>query len=282
MRKLAGTIFFMGILALPGVAKAAFFDDSGSKWWMNNNNWEVFTQMDPGGRIEMTDTGNNLVLGNAPGWNSGWSDGYLGDRGYVSKWGLSLNADFEATVDYHVGYHGGNWAGLAFAVAYSLPGDGSPRWAATSIGWDGRWNDLEHYRFYYLDFETRNGFLGTDSDETHIFNNLVNGFLKAKYEAGTDTFMLEAFRYNVAGNEPVGSFTLTNLKTNLNSTGVNSLRIGLLGGTGGADFSDGENYFTNFSVNKGTITPEPASMLLFGLGGVSLVFFRKLKRRKVA
>jgi hypothetical protein len=31
-----------------------------------------------------------------------------------------------------------------------------------------------------------------------------------------------------------------------------------------------------------TVTPEPASMLLFGLGGVSLGFFRRLKRKKIA
>jgi hypothetical protein len=30
------------------------------------------------------------------------------------------------------------------------------------------------------------------------------------------------------------------------------------------------------------VTPEPASMLLFGLGGISLGFFRRLKRKKIA
>jgi hypothetical protein len=86
--------FLIGVLILPSAAKAVFFDDSGGKWWMDNNNWEVFTQMDPDGRIEMTDTGNNLVLGNIPSWNSGWTDGYTGDSGYISKWGkVTLFAD---------------------------------------------------------------------------------------------------------------------------------------------------------------------------------------------
>jgi hypothetical protein len=39
----------------------------------------------------------------------------------------------------------------------------------------------------------------------------------------------------------------------------------------------------NMRINESTsVTPEPASMLLFGLGGVSLGFFHRLKRKKVA
>jgi hypothetical protein len=39
---------------------------------------------------------------------------------------------------------------------------------------------------------------------------------------------------------------------------------------------------TTLELTGTSVTPEPASMLLFGLGGVSLGFFRKLKRKKVA
>lgn len=47
------------------------------------------------------------------------------------------------------------------------------------------------------------------------------------------------------------------------------------------------NYWTSNSpttleLASTSVTPEPASMLLFGLGGVSLGFFRRLKRKKVA
>ncbi|MFH1776252.1 MAG: PEP-CTERM sorting domain-containing protein [Candidatus Omnitrophota bacterium] len=45
------------------------------------------------------------------------------------------------------------------------------------------------------------------------------------------------------------------------------------------------NYWTSnypTTLELASVTPEPASMLLFGLGGVSFGFFRRLKRKKVA
>ncbi len=39
---------------------------------------------------------------------------------------------------------------------------------------------------------------------------------------------------------------------------------------------------TTLELVHTSVTPEPASMLLFGLGGISLGFFRRLKRKKVA
>jgi hypothetical protein len=273
---MVAVLFVIAGLSAPSIARANFFDDSNGKWWMDKDNWEVFTPMDPGGRIEMMESGNNLVMNYAPGWAAGWTDGYEGDNGYVSKWGLSLNNDFETTVDYHVGYKGNKWAGLDFAVGYYVEGESLPRLAGTSVGWDG----TPHNQFYYLDFLTKNGFQGADIYNSTNSPDYVDGYMRAKYDAGTDTFRLDAFLYNDGAISPLGNLTFNNLKTTLNNAGADSLHVALLGATSGADFSDGQVYFTKFNLNQGTVTPEPLSCLLFLLGAGAFVGGRRLGKKR--
>jgi hypothetical protein len=293
MKKLAVIILLMGILVLPAVAHASFFDDSGEKWWMNQNQWDMLFQ-DPEGRTNLQDTSNRLELTTT----SGWSTGEEINRGYVSKWAFDTSHDFEFQVNFHYSHIGqrindegtinmGLW-GSDNSIQDPMQG---ANWQQTFIDnftsgsldshmqtvWMSARNSFsEEYLNHYGFLEERT-FRGINS-ETFWGRNNLEGLLRMNYNAEQDLLKVWAYEKFGPGDADLYYSSHSNY-TGFKEENFDTFRVFLGGNSEGAALASGEAYLYNFQVKSGTmVTPEPISSALFLFGGGALVGFKRLRK----
>lgn len=291
-------IMLVCFLVLPAIARASFFDDSGGKWWMNQDQWGMFYALDPEGRTNLQDVNNRLELTAA---NGGWTDGYAADRDYISKWGFDTSHDFEFQTNFHYSHVGQvrsdrgtiGMGVMGFANSMQDPMQ-DPNWQQglttedlanlnrhLQAAWISAKNSVTPTGFNYYGFYAERSILSTESD-TSLGRTYPEGLFWAKYNAEQDSLSVKAYEKFGPGDtdlyNPVSS-TYTGLRDFYN---IDKLRVSLGGTSDGAGLAGGEAYLYNFQVNSGTMTPEPVSSILFLLGAGALGSRSLLRKRRKA
>lgn len=261
-------------------AAAAFFDDEGgSKWWMAADQWQEFTYLDPFDKIVVEEAGDTLQFRNADPYADGWEQGT--DPGYengayaegilVSKWALSLAEDFEFTAGYHYSYtnnrNKSDEGGLGLGLVYLDPAPTEGLYRNIYLGAENRVDPLLTNHNYFLG---ESSLIGDEEELTpRPLRSFFDGTIKAEYDAATGDLDLIAYE----NGAEAARITEQDIRSQLD--GITSyLFVYFDGGSDGAALKAGDAYISDFDIQlgKAVVTPEPASMLLFGLGGAALAF----------
>lgn len=187
---------------------------------------------------------------------------------YVSNLQINFMNDFDITVQGYDAYTGANRAALEFGLFNYGGATTSTVYAYESLSNLGADKMLD------------SGIRG--SAITPVINSAnrdaANGWGKIWYESSADTLQMGFY-----DGDPNGGGTLLNssIYNNFNALySPGAMRVYLAGLTYVAPVGDGQMYYDNFSVNvNAPPVPEPASLLLFGVAGLVIVF---LKRKKTA
>lgn len=261
MKKLSAALLLISLVALPGIAKASFFD-SGA-WYMNASQWEQVGVLDAENRSRFEDGFDNLNwLANAP------AEGNPASRTLASKWAFDLNQDFSFTVQYqysHVGTFAGDEGGIELGLINPIVGETSRKRIKAS-------------NYYVMNQETLQPVNVNLYERTllePIARNNPNGTFFADYNAAADVLRLATVD---ALTGPVEE-TFLNVKSNL---GASDLRVYFAGSSNLSTLGPNEAYFRGFTVNGGTMTPEPVSSALFLSGGLVFASRRLFRRNKKA
>lgn len=263
--KILGLLMVLNLLIAAKPCRADFFD--GGPWYMAKNQWELFDAWDPEGRGQLTDANDRL------NWitETGWTDNYDAFRAYGSRWAFDLSDDFEFTIGFHydhTGNHDTDEGELQMGLVWfndSYPTHAFSIAASNVVErWDGK--NLSNKNVFFASMETPE----TKTDSWWR-RNANDGMLYARYESSNDRLQFQTLE----DNEATGGAQYSGLKQEL---GLNQLRVYLAGWSEGAGLVNGDAYFYNFEVHKGTIVPEPVSSILFVIGGAVFTFRRK--RRK--
>lgn len=263
-------LVLLSFIMIPGIAGADFFN--GGPWYMESDWWGLYEDDDPEGRTGLAEVGDNLEFT----VDDEWTDRYGAIRSYSSEWAFKLDDDFEFSVDFHydhIGTSKNDEAGVMIGLRYFAEGETDPY--TIGIGADNWWSsEGGHQRGYFLD--------------TNIYGSEINSWWKrsendgrfyVSYDVKDDRLTVTAFDWD--SSEESYSFAGANRYAGLkNDVGLEHLGVFLGGWSDGADLDSGEAYLTNFQVTKGTMIPEPASTVLFLVGGISLAAARLRKRRK--
>jgi hypothetical protein len=252
------------VVCVPQAARAEFFDDSGGKWWMNQDQWQMMhpeavdqwgepypVVVDQNDRLEYTFPNPNGAIGSY--------------NGYKSTWQLNLTQDFELSVGFHLADSVSPLENRIQLVLGWQP-------AATLLPQFGaRAEVANHYTW------------GSESQACAITDGIyfgtggmwssTDGVIAAQYYASQDRLHMVA----TGTNNEVFSGDMYGLRT---VTGFDSLNVGLEGGGIVGAFTGDQAYFKNFNLIQGTpiTTPEPVSSALFLLGGGALMAYRIHRR----
>ena len=159
-RKFVIALMVIGCLAMPGIARAAFFD--GGPWYMDFDDWWVEVIDEEGDAVGQTDLydggGDNRLH-----WTTGvgWTDHSIGDRSFASKWTFPLNQDFEFSVDYYYDHEGSSdndEAGIELSLYYMEggPAPGEEPDVLFSLGAVNQYNGSDNRNIYSSVYETSN------------------------------------------------------------------------------------------------------------------------------
>ncbi len=239
-----------------------------SNWYWDQSQWN--TALTDASVSNLARTGERL------NWvTSGWNDGTSKYGVYSSKWGLKLNQDFEFYAAYrydHTGQFANDQGAIAMGVYSWKQGALNPAFSsqigANNFVFEVN-QELINKSIYWAETKTANGFSQQSFDER--FSN--QGLTYASYNASTDSLIFLALEQD-AGNWVVRHGAGYQGLQTLNLSDVN---VYFSGWSQGANLNCGDAYFENFTVVKGNITPEPASMLLFSIGGLALGVLRRKK-----
>ncbi len=175
-----------------------------------------------------------------------------------------------------------------FAIEYYTP-DATLAQGPTGVGID--------VRFYYNDGPATNGFAtpGTMFYDSGWFYNLMgntgaggnNGYNVVTYSSFTGDFPVGGLPLNLPGNNLTFTITFTGLNA------FNQVFLPLATNTPGISYGDywmqnGSGAWTLMSTNAAdanlvvdfSATPEPSTVALVTLGGMALVGFNKLRRKR--
>jgi hypothetical protein len=262
---------FAVFMLSPGIAGAAFFDDSGGKWYMNLDDWWELRDIEdvPGVTPNLIDSDDKLNWTVSPAWTGGDES----SRIYTSKWGFSPEEDFACNVDFHYDHTGTSEydeAGVMFGLYCFADGETEDPYTIM-VGAGNWWLGAESADKYGSYAELPAGTSEDDWDRTSDEGRLSINYNSTGHYV---TVMCEnkiGEEYTVAGGTLYGG---------LDGMEVDQLGAFVGGWSEGAALGTGEAYLTNFEVTQGTMTPEPASVVLFLVGGISLAAARLRKRRK--
>jgi hypothetical protein len=187
--------------------------------------------------------------------------------GLIMKWNgirdsglLGSEMTFEANQDFEVSASWSKFAVDGTRNNYVAP----PPAMGFQIGAVGTGGD---YVFLEQKFENNEAeFLSLNN---HGVSNVIQTANPDPYNTGTFTIKRQGSTVSTYWND--------NLVQSYPDSITGEVRFLLSGYSGSQDYQlDGKWSSVSYKV-----TPEPASMLLFGLGGASLVLFRKSKRKKI-
>jgi len=273
-KKIVIALVIIGFLSVPGIARAAFFD--GGPWYMDSSWWVDYSDGNPpSGTAELVDTPSNDRLD----WlTSGWTSGEDVFRAKVSKWAFVLNKDFEFAVGFHYDHTGAyntDEGGIEMGLYYfDDPSSSEPShtFSIAADNWVSDWGSgLSNKNVFWSSMELPNQEADSWWERTK-----VDGLLWAQYDASEDELRFAALENTGSGYDVVGGAEYDNLKSEL---GISQLGVYLGGWSEGAGLASGKAYLEDFNVNKGTITPEPVSSILFLVGAAPLAYFRYRKKK---
>jgi hypothetical protein len=277
MKKLEVIVLLMGILVLPAVAHASFFDDSGEKWWMNQDQWVQYPGYDPQGRIVVEEVMDNLQFRNSAAYASGWTDGAEPQGVAASKWQLSLEENFAFSVNYHYSYEGGSHrddeGDVTVDLGYFPSGAVTPKF----VTWEAA-NEVNNLNLNNTNVLRGSADFNSNGDvEMKVARNSFDGTISAAYDASTGELDFVA-EDGIPGTTE-WHLPVRDIKSVVGGE-TDSLFIALTGGSDGAALAPGHAYFSNFNLQSGKIvTPEPISSALFLLGAGALAGARRLRKK---
>ncbi|MCX7927462.1 MAG: hypothetical protein N2606_04925 [Candidatus Omnitrophica bacterium] len=253
------------IILISQSAYARFFDDeSGTKWWMNPNQWQYLSSSEEVQTVENFDDDRLDVL-SKPSTKRGFAV-------FGSKWMLDLNNDFDLSIQYHYGHKGmqSDDEGYVVMGLYRFTDDADNPLSAQIAAGNIMFSFFPTTPINFDIISADSSLPQTRSALWRRFSS--DGILSMHYDSISNNLVM----YSIEGDEqfPMGIFTVENLRDVSNYFGV------FLGGSAnkGASLEMGDAYLKNFNM-RGTITPEPVSSALFlvGAGAFGVVCLRKKK-----
>jgi hypothetical protein len=261
-------LVLLSFVMVPGIAGAAFFD--GDPWYMDTDWWELMPEESPPGVTpSLFDADDRLNWTVSPAWTGGDDASMI----YASKWGLSPEDDFAVNVDFYYDHEGAlanDEAGVALGLYCFADGETVDPYIIT-VGAENWWLGTENANKYGSQAELPAGPSWDDWDRMSDEGRLSINYNSTGHYV---TVMCEdkiGDEYTTVGGTLYGG---------LDGMDVDHLGVFLGGWSDGAALGTGDAYLTNFQVTQGTVTPEPASVVLFLVGGASLAMARLRKRRK--
>ena len=260
MKKVVFSIIMMivMIVLMPLSSHAATYTDDFNDTTMNPALWTAsgnyYMPTNTGGVGPFTFTEHDGVLNFASN-DSGLAFG--GRKKYDSTWTVDFNNDFE------------------FFVQYNTPSFASPNPANGSLEiglHNGGANEFELWSGAYNN-GTANVFDARIDDITNPTNALRpdSGVIGINYIRATDTL-------GFIGGDGINNTTYAQINGFTSTYGFQNLRVYLEGDSDQANFNANFDNFRFQSPNPVTPVPEPATMVLFGIGSAAMAFVRKKKR----
>ena len=249
------------------MANAAYWmDDNFSQAGMDTSKWEA--QGAAGPETVLEERGDGTLSWYTTGTVSSHTE-----KQYFSTWAFNAGNDFQFQVDAYYGHTGGSRSSLLMGIASNQTAQGINVFAAAE---GNSTSGITNYHALY--FENLYGtFESTDDGVSHNFDRVR---LTATYDKDTNILNYKMVPLDTQWDVLPGSYE-ANMTTSLNDYG-NSWRV-MLGGSiePGAQLNYGEAYFNDFKVSGSTVTPEPASFLLFGIGSTVLMLWRKKRKIQI-
>lgn len=253
MKKILLAFVIVVVSVFPSLAKASWVDDNFDDNSINSSLWTtmMLENEDGGAKDNLSFFEQNQRLE----WITGsqWMDNSDASGGYISKWALALDQDFAVAVDFHYDHtaafpsdEGGVFLGLASSDLSYMVG----------ISARNRGGDAGGLIYQ----------VGGSIPEYNWARTLLSGQLFARWYRGGDRLYLGASEEDPFIVKGIGSL------------GINELKIGLMGWSGGAKLNGYDAYLDNFTAT-GHITPEPVSCALFLVGGGVMLAGRSLKKK---
>lgn len=260
-------------------ARADFFDDSNGAWWMAPDQWEIYDEPQ-NSFLSSHDSASGLAF-SAESVSPGAED----TLGYVSRWTIDLNHDFNLDIRMNYNYSSYNSDnGLRLGLSF------------VSSDWDpssGSMDSLEYEYNKSLDTEiTYIYIMGTQipvlkygvTSLTHSAAGDTESFLSNSapyaplgfnidYDADSDTMY---FDYLGMGASGVPESVLSGARETF--FGEDQTKLMISAWTMGEDFSYGQLRVERMTLNA-VMAPEPVSSVLFCLGGIVLGVLRRRKFR---
>lgn len=266
---------FMVLFIISGFAHAQTADDFNDNS-MNASLWSLTSSLspvfDPESRMTVQETDGVLQF-----TSQGWDDDQEASAGYVSSYELSLFSDFNFSLEYHYSHTGStNYdnAGINAGLIYF---DNSGGLNYVMGGPENYTMDDTHLHEDHYSININ--WFGVETDQT-MNRTATDGRLEASYDSSADELYLAVWENLGADSasdwQVVADDSLTGAKT----SGVDAVQLALVGWSEGGALAEGEAYFDNFSLNCGTVTPEPLGCSLFALGSIALAVFKRKKMFK--
>ncbi len=256
-------------------AGASFFDDSDGKWWMNKSQWSNVEGFNSDNYMTMAEQDDRLEFTSSFPAVAG--EAFVGK---ASKWVMSLDHDFEVALKVHyqhVGVSNDDKANLSLDFMSSdwdfTSGDVSSLkyqlalLSENKMGWkpgEGKVNDNR--------YASEEDFQDGTSTGTYWDRPSADGEFLAHYYADQDKMSFSTM--DLDGNY-LGGTEIMGIKE---KAGTDYVRLIVGSWSAGASFNSEDAYMTDLKVDA-VMTPEPVSMLLFGVGGAVMAFARRLRSR---
>jgi hypothetical protein len=270
MRKLGVILLLMGILAVPAVAKASFFDDG--RWYMESSQWEEVVLSDAENRGSFVDANESLnwLVNPAIGVNSS-------ARVLASNWSFGLDEDFSFGVSFHYSHTGifeGDEGGIEMGLFNMASGETVPS-TSVSVKASNIARMTGGVPLVANIYEVSGKLPGTpEYNSGWLPRGSLEGMFSASYDAANDILNLSID--DITGKR---EFAVEQLRE---TASIDELQVYFSGVSNLASLNPGEAYLENFNVESGSMTPEPISSALFVFGGVAFASRRLLKRNKKA
>jgi len=249
MKRAIFVVLLAGLLILPAVARADFFD---GEWYMGSSWWTKNTE---GQGIDIEEYGYKLAVTGQAGTDGGYAE-------YRSNWGLKMDQDIAFSADFYY-----NPSATDTRLRIGLVPTGSTGLNGVNIGRGCSADGSTPIFYWEYDF----GDPGTYNEIPEI-NKINEGTFSLNYNS-----LSHMLTMSVLGTDMSEGYDLSSV------IGDDKLMSVYLGGSSfdsGTSIDENQMFFSNFKFTSGApITPEPVSSALFLLGGGALVL-RRYRRKK--
>ena len=260
------------ILLFVTQANADFFDSSNGKWWLDESTWDIDASDNDYNVLSASDNDNQLQYTSVYR-DEGGNDS--ADLMYVSKWAISLDNSFSLSVKYEVqsitaidsDYKA--TGGLEFGITSSVSSWAYDYWINTKYSLYPDSYGYSDSESSYFSVSVHEPTAGDEADEYgRTERSSTTGTIGISYDAIADTLSFWAVE-ETESSDIIDLYTVSGLR----EKGVEGFYVYLDAYSRNALYS-GVN--VNYSQLK-LVTPEPMSVILFGIGGSIAAFFRRKK-----